>query len=318
MIEALEAPNLDSKKRGRPSEISNEALFSRRNTLLGIFEYHWSEIAWELQRAKSLAAIREALGPLPIPRSYEFELFLFEPTKETTFKELRDLSKARRGLGIEFKKALLVEGDAEEARENVEGAMKDRSSDATTESALHKYQRLYSAAKRRKEELQVRIDVMENDLRRQRAFIAQTGLLDFIRSERYTLSPMSYANAMAGLPFITWRQSVSRCLKAKASHPFLNIYELFLEVQRALNGPPQTAELAMEQAKLHLKKSKQKREYSIQILREEWYYLRVAIEAAYSQKPPRSAIPFRVFAEYRRRTSCRSQLDQFMAKEECL
>jgi hypothetical protein len=78
------------------------------------------------------------------------------------------------------------------------------------------------------------------------------------------------------------------------------------------------ATLTIEQVKAHLKKSKCRREYSVRTLIEEWYYLRVAIETAYSQKPPRGAVPFRVFAEYRRRSSGRSQLDQVMAKEEHL
>jgi hypothetical protein len=123
---------------------------------------------------------------------------------------------------------------------------------------------------------------------------------------------------MAGLPFITWRRSAERCKKRNANHPFLNIYELFLEVERALAGPPQTAKLAIEQVKAHLIKSKRQSNHATQTLREEWYYLRVAVEASYSRRPPKDAIPYRVFAEYLRRSFCHSQLDQVMAKEEHL
>lgn len=312
------APNLDSRRRGRPSEISDEALFYRRDTLLGTFEFHWAEIAWELERAKKLDSIRQALQPIPAPRRNEFEDFLFELTEETTFKTLRELRRTRRGLEIDFHKVLPEEEEAKEALENAHEAMKDSRSNAETERLLHRYQRDCFSVKRRRDDLREEIDSTDNALRRKGAYVAQSGLLDFIRSERYRLSPMSYANAMAGLPFITWRQSVSRCIGTKAIHPYLYMYELFLEVKRALDDPPKNAELAIEQVNAYLKKSKRQHDYSIQTLKAECYYLRVAIEAAYSRKPPSTAIPFRVFAEYERRSSSHSQLDQVLAKEERL
>jgi len=315
---AHETIQLKPKKRGRPKEITDEILFPRRDTLLGIFEYHWAEVAWEMQRAETLKSIRQALQPIPNPRRGEFDLFLWERTQEATFKEFRALRKARNGLGIEFRKALTEEREAKEALNNVLGALQDRLSDAGTERLLHSYQRRFSGAKRNLDNLQTRIDAAENNLRGQGAFIAQSELLNFIDSQRYSLCPMSFANAMAGLPFIAWRQSTQRCKKREANHAFLCIYELFLEVERALAGPPQTAKLAIEQVKAHLIKSKRRSMDATQTLREEWHYLQVGIETAYSRKPPKDSMPYQVFAEYRRRSSSRSQLDQVMEKEERL
>jgi hypothetical protein len=293
-------------------------LFHRRDTLLGTFEFHWAEIAWELQRAETLKSIRQALQPIPEPRRYEFEPFLYEPTKKATFKELREQRRAKDGLGIEFRKALPEEQEAKRALDNLLGALKERVPDAQMKRLLERYQRRNSAAKERVADLRIRSDAAENSLREQGAYIAQSELVDFIGSQRYTLSPLSFANAMAGLPFIRWRQSASRCVRTKANHAFRNIYELFIEVQRALASPPQRAKFAIGQVEAHLKKSKRQSKYATQTLKEEWYYLRVAIETVYSRKPPKDAIPYRVFAEYRQRSSARSQLDQVLEEEERL
>ena len=312
------ATHPESKKRGRPSEITDMTLFHRRDTLLGTFEFHWAEIAWELQRAGTLKSIRQALQPIPEPRRYEFEPFLYKPTKKAIFKELRELRRAKDGSSIEFRKALPEEQEAKRTLDNLLGALKEHIPDVRMKRLLESYQRRCVAAKARVEDLRTRIDAAENGLREHGAYVAQSELLDFMGSQRYTLSPLSFANAMAGLPFITWRQSASRCVKTKAGHAFLNIYEQFLDVERALIGPPQTAKLAIEQAKAHLRKGKRQRKNSTKTLKEEWYYLRLAIASAYSRKPPKDAIPYRVFAEYRRRSSARSQLDQVMEKEERL
>jgi hypothetical protein len=152
-------------------------------------------------------------------------------------------------------------------------------------------------------------------VRRQEAHIAQSELLDFIGSKRYTLSPLSFANAMAGLPFISWRQSAARCRRIKAAQHFPLQYEMFQEVARALVSPPKTVENAIEQAEKYLLTNKRQSQLSIQRLREEWYFFRVAIETAYANKTERTAMPFKVFAEYQRRTATRSRYDQVMQEE---
>jgi hypothetical protein len=123
---------------------------------------------------------------------------------------------------------------------------------------------------------------------------------------------------MAGLPFISWRQSAIRCRRLDAGHRFPLQYEMFQEVARALATPPKTAEQAIEQAKKYLLTSKRQSQLSIQWLRDKWYFFRVAIETAYADKTERAAMPFKVFAEYQRRTSSPSRVDQVMQEEERL
>lgn len=51
------------------------------------------------------------------------------------------------------------------------------------------------------------IDVLRRRMEQQDAYFAQNQLLKFILSNRRALMPSSFVAAMAGLPFISWRQS---------------------------------------------------------------------------------------------------------------
>ena len=296
------------RKRGRPSPINETRLRSKLSELLGAFEYHWAEIGWELQRARTIAAVRKALQPIQNLRS-SVEAFLYEPTEKTSMKELRELRKMTAGLGVGLRKAIPEEREAAEQLERILGALKDNGPDDQLQHLCEKRKRQHADASERVGELRSRLEASEQRVRRQEAYIAQSELLDFIGSKRYTLLPLSFANAMAGLPFISWRQSATRCGRTKAAQHFPLQYEMFQEVARTLARPPKTVEKAMEQAEKYLLTNKRQNQLSIQRLREEWYFFRVAIKKEYANKTERSALPFRVFAEYQRRTSTRSRYD---------
>jgi hypothetical protein len=52
---------------------------------------------------------------------------------------------------------------------------------------------------------------IEQTLKDGYTYFARAEVARFCKSARYRLSPLSTANALAGLPFIGWRQSVKRC-----------------------------------------------------------------------------------------------------------
>lgn len=305
------------RKRGRPSPINETSLRSKLSDLHGAFEYHWAEIGWKLQRARTIAAVRKALQPITHLRS-SVELFLHESTETTSMKELRESRKATDGLRIGLRKANAEERETAERLERALGALKDMGPDDQLQQLCEKRKRRRADISEKVQELRNRLEASEHRVRRQEAYIAQSELLDFIGSKRYTLSPLTFANAMAGLPFISWRQSAIRCRRLDAGHRFPLQYEMFQEVARALATPPKTAEQAIEQAKKYLLTSKRQSQLSIQWLRDKWYFFRVAIETAYADKTERAAMPFKVFAEYQRRTSSPSRVDQVMQEEERL
>ena len=45
------------------------------------------------------------------------------------------------------------------------------------------------------------------------ACYAEIEVFKLIQSRNYRLTPQTFANAMAGLPYIGWRQSLKRCAK---------------------------------------------------------------------------------------------------------
>lgn len=284
--------------------------------MLGIFEYYWAEFAWELQRVKTIAAVRKALHP--IREMSGLELFVFEPTEKASLAQLRELRRALEKLRTRLQTAIVDERRERERFDNAQNALRERGSDQQLQRLCESRQKSFLAAEELRKDLEQRVEKSREDLKRQGAYICQSELLDFVVSKRYAITPLNLANALAGLPFISWRHSAGRCKKLKASHPYELIYEMFQHVARALASPPRTADKAIEQLELYLRKRRPKNDHALQRLKDEFHYLKEATQAVYAEKPRRSAIPYRVFAGYQRRSSSRSSYDQLIEEEERL
>jgi hypothetical protein len=167
------------------------------------------------------------------------------------------------------------------------------------------------------EELERSVEEERHVLQRESAHLAQSALLNFIRSKRYTLSPLNFAQAMAGLPYISWRRSISRCKEHQIAHPYGFEFETFQEAGRALKELPKNVNEAFARVEAYLT-SKRHRNSATERLRRDWYYFREAIETVLSNRPLRSALPFAVFAEYQRRMSSQTTYDLEMAETDQL
>lgn len=306
----------ETKKRGRPPLIETSALLHRRDDLLWQIENKWAEFAWELRRARSISEIRRALQPFRERR--EFELFVSESTKFATWEGLRKTKAEMANLLKRLRLAIEDEREAKERLDSALSALRISESDSRLEQLCDERNRRHASAI----ELTVRLrsghENMADVLRRTEAHVSQAELLDFLISKRYVLTPMTLANAMAGLPLIAWRQSLNRCATSQPGTSGALSYQIFNLLTRLFAGPPKTAQRAIDQAKAFLIKKKRKPGPVIQILKDEFYFLRASIEAVYIKKPPKSAIPYRVAAEYSRRRDTRSPYDQVMAEEDCL
>jgi hypothetical protein len=93
---------------------------------------------------------------------------------------------------------------------------------------------------------------------------------------------------------------------------------MFLDLEHVLANPPRTKREAVEKIKACLLGKKNPIPQSVREFRSHWYYLRVSIEMVYEQKPPKTALPYKVSAEYRRRSSVRSRYNQVLEEEERL
>jgi hypothetical protein len=290
--------------------ITDSALLSNRDHQHGNFDNGWGEVGWDLSRAKTIESLRKALEPLR--DRPKLEPFVNEPKSPTTWKELREGSEAINQLRDRLSLAYQEVSIAWDRREKASGALHDSGSHELIQRMSEEREESYSKALEYSQLLQKLLNERTEEQRSRESYISQSELLEFILSKRHKLTPLSISNAIAGLPFITCRQSTARCTKIPGAQGLR--YSMFQELTRAFASSPHAATEAVEQVKDYLLRIKGN-ENAVRKLRNEWYYLRTAIEDVYSAKLPRGSLPYRVLAEYCRRSSTPSRYVQVMEEE---
>jgi len=245
--------------------------------------------------------------------------FCLEYRRETMFPQLQ---AARRRL----QKALGTLREARRDWEKLKGSAELAQSalimacDALEREALgtisEETKIVFSRAYTKFNQLQNRLMRLEEALRQREASFAQSQLVDFIRSDRYASTPLNFANAMAGLPAIHWRQSMARCTSFKDDAAHGLTYTQFLIVARALKHVPANAEEAVERMKSRLLKANRLDVRQLNALAENWYFLRSAIETVFQgERPSEEEFPYRIFAEYQRRIASQAPMDRLLAEK---
>src|ERR1035437_1866181 len=216
----------------RPLEIDNSAISQRRSDLLTCFGTHWSEFAWELRRAKNAIALRSALQPIYMCPG--LDLFVHNSPQASTWKELRKFRRAMRDLTKRLGIATTAELQHKERLDSISRALSNSPADARLAKARAESLSKHASASELVSALNDERVTLTNSVREQEAYVSQSELRDFIGSKRYTLDPLSLANAMAGLPFIKWRQSIKRCSQLEDKLSAGLTYEMFKELAQAL------------------------------------------------------------------------------------
>jgi hypothetical protein len=157
----------------------------------------------------------------------------------------------------------------------------------------------------------------EDRLEISEAYFCQSELLDFIGSGRYRPVPLNFANAMAGLPYMRWRQSFKRCQRISRSITETICYEQFKLIRHAINGLP----ISCEQFETNLRSILMNPDrqgghnYAIHELKKNWYYVTRAIEAAIRFASTVDALPYRIIAAYSFYTMSKSAVDVLLEEE---
>ncbi len=129
------------------------------------------------------------------------------------------------------------------------------------------------------------------------SFFAHDQIVEFCRSGRYSLNPLNLANALAGLPFIGYRQSTKRCRKWKESTGQRG-YRIFRLIRRIFDecGWGRSSERKFLR---WVEANKSKRNPAISELSKNSYFLRAAIKAAsnHNEAPP-NRIPYVITSQY--------------------
>lgn len=276
----------ERRKPGHPLFLSDQELQLRRNSIYSVVADGWARIGWRLQTAQTIQNVSNAIRGLGLIHDgmghHGIATFVqLGPLRANAMSsDLRQLRRHSASLGEQSRELYRERTEAEESLRTLERAMQQ--ADAKTrrrfrsdfESERRQLQKL-----RRKEN-----DVAEkwrSTAREADALAAQLAceeLLRFVRERRYAFTPINFANAMAGLPEVSYRQSVLRCVRlSNAPVEPLN-YELFKTLRRLLrrcmDEKPNQLLRCLRREILRLPKRDDARKH----LGDHWYCLKQALE----------------------------------------
>lgn len=245
------------------------------------------------------------------------DVFRRRPTERTTSSALRKLRRELANAQAESRKTYAELVQSQESAERAFLAVASETDDETRTKVqslrpglakrIHQASTALAACRERSSNLQSKLDQQE-------AWFAQSQIGRFIHSGRCEITPLGVAMAMAGLPYLTARVSSERCAALKDNLQPGHTYKMFQAVEAVFAHPPQTVIERLEKMRAYLLEPRREKQVHIAALRENWYFLKAAIESIYRKGVhPSGAIPYRIFAEYQRRFECQSQADVLLA-----
>jgi hypothetical protein len=170
-----------------------------------------------------------------------------------------------------------------------------------------KAEQLYLSLRRRELRLEGRL----TDLR---SAYARQELVRFLRSKRYSLTPLSLANAAAGLPFMSWRRSMQRSIKAPSVLADGLTYQVFKAIQYvATNAAKKTEDGLVITFEDSIPTLPSRHRFAKVELAEKWLYLERALRQAYRAKPHQRALAYEITKRYFNQLSSQSQVNMILA-----
>ncbi len=305
-------------RRGRKT-IPNATLEGWRDSLVWPLEHYWGQIGYELSQATTTAHICDAFSFFPDPQRSQFQFF--SRSCSTSAKTLEQ-RRRRRQYDEVSEQARLAREAEEKCRNSLNVALSAlQVAQGTSQQQAMEHERGVRAralaeAEQRRIHLEDQQRTLSERIADEAAGFAQTELLRFILDRRYELTPINFANAMAGLPYMAWRQSFKRCMRWDCPIANSVVYREFKLISACLRSGVKAQSLA-ERMRLYLQRKKLDKETRDPVaqLKQNWYYLRKAIERIEKEKHPADAIPFRIMAEYQRLYQSHTPVDTILAEE---
>jgi len=287
-----------SRPRGRPTELSDPQLHSRRDQLVHIFEATWGEIGGELSKCKKADDLIRILTPVAVPGSWfrdATELF-WHPSSEAA-SSLRKVEAELKTLAEPMRVADESNRHATEQLQKVVSALTQAHgrSRRIVKRARKKRRKEFCKAAQPYRTLSNRHRSLETRLRDLRAAFARQELLRFLKSKRYSLRPLALANAAAGLPYMGWRQSMRRSVKAPcviAEGPAYQVFKAIRYLAASANKKTEHGLVISFEDSIPSIPSRYR--LAKTELAEKWFYLERALRRAYRSKPHPKALPFEI------------------------
>jgi hypothetical protein len=310
---------------GRPIAIDDGRLLGVRDELIWLFEETWADVGerlpWIKKPADVLDAIRVWDNPnLSTGNQYTAKYLLRPSSIPATQKWLTarrlELGKLNRAV----RDAYDIREKCRQALDTAERALSDQLSASDKAAVLDQISRRgqkLSDAKTEYDSLEKRQCEVQELLLDGEASFARDEFARFCGSNRYRLEPMNIANALAGLPFIGWRQSITRCKKHPSTHGEGQSIQIFRTIERIVRSCIRRSDL-VRHAEKWLRDTKTKKSLGASVLRNKWYYLRWSIKTVLDANPRVStrSLPFAITREYWRRTKQRSNVDALFEEGE--
>ncbi len=318
----LDENSRSNRKRGRPKTIPDRTLEGWRDSLVWPLEHYWGQTGYQLQQATTTAHVRDAFSSLPDPQCNQFQLFRRPYSRAAKTLEQRH---SRRLYGELSEQARLARETEEKCRNSLNVALSAlRAAQGTTQQQAMEHEQQVRAralmeAVQRRIHLEERQRTLSERVAGEESGFAQTELLRFILDRRYELTPINFANAMAGLPYMAWRQSFKRCMRWDCSIANSVEYREFKIISVFLRSDVRAESLA-ERMRLYMQRKKLDKETKAPVaqLKQNWHYLGKAIERIEKEDLPSDAVPFRIMAEYQQFYQSHTPVDAILAEEERL
>ena len=157
---------------------------------------------------------------------------------------------------------------------------------------------------------------LEDRLKGLDAGFARQQILRFCKSKRYELAPLNLANAVAGLPYMGWRQSMRRSIKQPSLIANGLEYEVFKAIRFiASNAKRNSENIFVAEFRESVSRLPSRYRSSREELAKQWLFLERAIRRAFRSKPHPKAFTFEIAKHYFRQIRSRSQVDRILAQQ---
>ena len=308
------------KQRGRPTPISDAQLHNRRDQFVQILEGSWGEIGWQLPRCKKADDLALILRPLAESRSWIAEVVeIFCRSSSEAF------SPILRRVRSELRKLVEPLGASEESLR----LMKDKlhKLDATLTQAHGRSRRIVKRARKQARKKISKIFVehqkrgdsekrLKARLKSLEGSFARLELFRFIKSKRYELVPLHFANAAAGLPQMGWRQSMRRNRHSPCSVVNGRSYQVFKAIRYLIESlNTKTEKNLVKSFRKSIRVLPSRYRLPQQEFAKNWFYLERAIHQSLRTKSLRRVLPFEITKRYFQQLQTQSYLDTVLAEQ---
>jgi len=317
-IEDLKDPEV---ARRRSPIIEDGRLWSDRDHLVWLFEVTWPDVGGKLWRIKTAADVLDGLQTWKgRSNNYIVETLLRKESRPATAKVLNEQRRKMRLLVKARQKAWeyreKCHASVEVAERAFSSELTERDKARVEELRARRHARfveaeaLYVAARDAE-------DQQEKLIRAGEAHFARVEFAQFCQSQRYRMTPVNIANALAGLPFIGWRQSALRCAPRQAQGANGGAMQVFEAIRRIVDSCTRRS-LLVKHAEHTLRSQGGNKSFAVSELRKDFYYLRSAIEEVLKTNPRRRELPYAIARDYMERKSHISNIDLLFAEDEAL